>query len=143
MTSQTLTLAPIDFVTGPLEVPFLLCRIPPGFPSPAQDDIEEPIDLAAWLMMHPAASYVMRVAGHSMTGAGINDGDLIIVNRAKRPLPGCIVVAIVHGERTLKRLRRRDGRLWLVAENTGFPPVIVDEHVEVWGVVEALARRYP
>lgn len=116
--------------------------IPAGFPSPAQDDIEEPINLGDWLVEHPAASYIMRVEGHSMLGAGISDGDLIVVSRAKKARAGHIVVALVHGDRTLKRLRRREGRHWLVAEAEGYPDIIIDEHVEIWGVVVGLARRY-
>ena len=104
--------------------------------------MEQPIDLGALLMEKPAASYVMRVDGYSMTGAGITDGDLIIVSRADEPRPGDIVVALVHGDRTLKRLKKLDGRLWLVPEAEGYPHTIVDENVEVWGVVVALARRY-
>lgn len=128
--------------TAPFELPLLLVRTAAGFPSPAQDDMEEPIDLAAWLVEHPAASYVMRVEGSSMVGAGIFDGDYIVVSRAKKPSAGRIVVALVHGERTLKRLRRRGDRLWLVAEAEGYPAIIVDEHVEIWGVVVSSARRY-
>lgn len=124
------------------DLPLLLVSLPAGFPSPAQDDMEEPINLADWLVEHPAASYIMRVDGYSMTGAGITDGDLIIVSRAKRPISGHIVVAMVHGDRTLKRLKRRDGRLWLVPEADGFPDIIVDEYVELWGVVVGLARKY-
>lgn len=120
----------------------LLVSTPAGFPSPAQDDMEEPINLADWLIEHPAASFIMRVEGYSMTGAGITDGDLIIVSRAVKARPGHIVVALVHGDRTLKRLRRREGRLWLVAEADGYPDIIVDEHVETWGVVVGLARKY-
>lgn len=126
----------------PLELPLLLVSTPAGFPSPAQDDMEEPIDLGDWLVEHPAASYVMRVEGYSMSGAGINDGDLIVVNRAKKPRAGHIVVALVHGDRTLKRLARRADRRWLVAETEGYGEIVVDENVEVWGVVVGLARRY-
>lgn len=132
---------PIEFI--PREVPLLVVRTPAGFPSPAQDDMQEPIDLGAWLVEHPAASYVMRVDGHSMSGCGINDGDLIVVNRAKTPRNGAVVVALVHGDRTLKRLRRREGRFWLVPEAEGYPHIIVDEHVEIWGVVVGVARKMP
>ena len=128
--------------TTALELPLLLVGAPAGFPSPAQDDMEEPIDLGAWLVEHPAASYVMRVDGHSMAGAGINDGDYIVVSRSKKASVGKIVVALVHGDRTLKRLRSRQGRHWLVAEADGYPDIIVDENVEIWGVVVGLARRY-
>ena len=104
--------------------------------------MEEPIDLAAWLIDHPAASYVMRVAGHSMVDAGISDGDLVVVSRAVEARPGDIVVALVDGDRTMKRLRRSGGRLWLVPEAEGYNRIPVNETTEIWGVVVALARRY-
>lgn len=105
----------------PREARLLLCRTPAGFPSSAQDDMEEPIDLGAWLVEQPAASYVMRVDGHSMKGAGINDGDLVVVSRAAKPRAGSIVVALIHGDRALKRLRKLDGRLGLLPEAKGTP----------------------
>ena len=136
-----LHILPVDLI--PREVRLLLCTTPAGFPSPAADDLEEPIDLGSWLMEHPAASYVMRVDGHSMLDAGITDGDLIVVNRALKPRAGHIVVALVHADRTLKRLRRIEGRLWLVPDAEGYARTLVDENVEIWGVVVGLARRYP
>jgi len=136
-----LTLHDVPFELVPREVPFFLCNTPAGFPSPAQDDMQEPIDLGAWLVDHPAASYIMRVDGRSMSGVGINDGDLIVVNRAKVPKAGAIVVALVHGDRTLKRLSWIDGRHWLVPEAEGFTAILVDEHVEIWGVVVGVARK--
>ncbi len=140
MTSLTLHDVPFEPIAR--EARLFVCTTPAGFPSPAQDDMEEPIDLGAWLIDHPAASYIMRVSGHSMTGAGINDGDLVVVSRSAEPRSGDIVVAMVHGDRTMKRLRRRGERLWLVPEAEGYDAIQVDEHVEVWGVVVALARRY-
>lgn len=133
---------PIPIHLSMPDLPLLLISAPAGFPSPAQDDMEEPINLADWLIEHPAATYIMRVEGYSMVGAGITDGDLIIVSRAKKACPGHIVVALVHGDRTLKRLQRRGDRLWLVPEAEGYPDIIVDEHVEMWGVVVGLARKY-
>ena len=76
--------------------------------------MEEPIDLASWLIDHPAASYVMRVSRHSMSGAGVTDGDLVVVGRAVEARHGDIVVALVHGDRTMNRLvvwERRTRRL--------------------------------
>jgi DNA polymerase V len=140
MTNLSLLDVPFELVT--CESPMFVCTTPAGFPSPAQDDMEEPIDLAAWLVDHPAASYVMRVAGHSMVEAGINDGDLVVVSRAVEARPGDIVVALVHGDRTMKRLQRRGDRMWLVPEAEGYDAIRIDENVEIWGVVVALARRY-
>ncbi|WP_287980361.1 translesion error-prone DNA polymerase V autoproteolytic subunit [Sphingomonas sp.] len=137
-----LTLHELPFEMVPSEARLLVETTPAGFPSPAQDDMEEPIDLAAWLIDHPAASYVMRVAGHSMVDAGISDGDLVVVSRAVEARPGDIVVALVDGDRTMKRLRRSGGRLWLVPEAEGYSRIPVTETTEIWGVVVALARRY-
>ena len=128
----------------PVESRLLLCRIDAGFPSPAADDLEEPIDLASFLVEHPAASYVMRVSGWSMVGANISDGDYVVVDRSVQARHGHIVVALVHGDRTMKRLRRRSGQLWLVPEagdGEVYPETLVDSDVEVWGVVVGLARR--
>ncbi|KQM27924.1 MULTISPECIES: LexA family protein [unclassified Sphingomonas] len=137
----TVQLYDVAYELIPHSIPCFLVRTPAGFPSPAQDDMEEPIDLGAYLVEHPAASYIMRVEGGSMAGAGINDGDLIVVNRAKRPRTGAIVVALVHGDRTLKRLKYLDGRHWLVPESPDFPHILVDEYVEIWGVVVGVARK--
>lgn len=137
-----LILHELPFEIVPSEARLLVETTPAGFPSPAQDDMEEPIDLAAWLIDQPAASYVMRVAGHSMTDAGISDGDLVIVSRAVEPRPGDIVIALVDGDRTMKRLRRSGGRFWLVPEAEGYQRIAVTETTEIWGVVVALARRY-
>lgn len=104
--------------------------------------MEEPIDLGSWLIEHPAATYVMRTAGNSMAGAGIYDGDLVIVSRAVDARPGDIVVALVDGDRTMKRLRRSKDRLWLVPHADGYDPILVTETTEIWGVVVGLARRY-
>lgn len=142
-TSETVCIVPHALV--PRMVRFLECRIDAGFPSPAADDLEEPIDLSQWLVERPAASYVMRVQGWSMAGANISDGDHVVVDRSVQPQSGHIVVALVHGDRTLKRLRRRDGRMWLLPEALDpgeFPETIVDENVEIWGVVVGLARKY-
>jgi DNA polymerase V len=138
----SLQLHDVPFEMAPSEARLLLCTTSAGFPSPAQDDMEEPIDLAAWLIDHPAASYLMRVSGHSMTDAGIVDGDIVVVSRAVEARPGDIVVALVAGDRTMKRLRRSGNRLWLVPESEGYERIIVDETVEIWGVVVGLARRY-
>jgi hypothetical protein len=126
---DALRLHDVPFELVPCEVPFFLVHTQAGFPSPAQDDMQEPIDLGAWLVEHPAASYIMRVDGRSMSGAGINDGDLIVVNRAKQPKVGAIVVALVHGDRTLKRLRFVDGRHWLVNQDVSEPFGFGDEPV--------------
>jgi SOS-response transcriptional repressor LexA len=100
-------LLPIPLVPTPWPclLPLFGSRIPAGFPSPADDDLEGTIDLNAQLIRHPAATFFLRVQGDSMTGAGIHDGDLLVVDREREARSGSIVVAAVDGELTLKRLK--------------------------------------
>lgn len=128
----------------PLALPFAGSLVPAGFPSPADDYLEGEIDLGRLLIERPAATYIMRVTGHSMTGAGIMDGDLLVVDRSVEASPGHVVVAAVAGEMTVKRLRRtRDGRLVLWAENPDYPPLVIGEEnpAEIWGVVVGCVRK--
>ena len=119
------------------ELPLFGCPVPAGFPSPADDHLDAPFDLTRHLFRHPASTFLARVSGESMIGAGIHPGDLVAVDRALRARDGSIVVAVVEGEHTIKRLRLRAGQPWLVAENTRYPPVLVNSEVGlvVWGVV--------
>ena len=119
------------------ELPLFGCPIPAGFPSPADDHLDEPLDLNRLLFRHPASTFLARVSGDSMIGAGIHPGDLVAVDRALRAAHGSIVVAVVEGEHTIKRLQMRAGNAWLVAENTRYPPMAVDYStgLVVWGVV--------
>ena len=129
---------------SPLPLPLLGRLVPAGFPSPADDYLDGEIDLGRYLIERPAATFFLRVSGHSMTGAGILDGDLVVVDRSVTPAPGHVVVAVCHGDMTIKRLRRlKDGRFMLVAENPGYPSVTVgDEHpAEIWGVVVGCVRK--
>ncbi len=107
-----------------------------GFPSPADDYLEVGIDLNKQLISHPASTFFLRVSGHSMNGAGINDGDLLVVDRSLDPHPGNIVIAILDGAFTLKRLTRHLGELRLEAENPDYPPLKLNNYgeVQIWGV---------
>ena len=134
-------LIPVELAATAVVLPLYVRKVSAGFPSPADGEQDDPLNLSDWLQ-DDAASYPMRVEGWSMRGAGINDGDIILVNRAVNPRAGHIVVAIVHGERTLARLRTKQGTFWLVPECDGYPHSRVDEYVELWGVVVALARKY-
>jgi DNA polymerase V len=127
-----------------LPLPLLGRRVPAGFPSPADDYLEGEIDLAAYLIARPAATFLMRVTGDSMTGAGILDGDLVVVDRSVEAQSGHIVVAVCHGEMTLKRLRvRRDGRAILHAAHPDFREIVIGEETpaEIWGVVVGVVRK--
>ncbi len=138
------TLLPLALDPAALPVPLLGRLLPAGFPSPADDYLDGEIDLSRHLIERPAATFLMRVSGESMRGAGILDGDLVVVDRSVEARPGHVVVAVVHGEMTIKRLRRlADGRALLKAEHPGYPSIIVgEEHpAEVWGVVVGCVRK--
>ncbi len=139
-----MTVRPAALDPPGLPLPLLGRLVPAGFPSPADDYLDGEIDLNRFLIERPAACYLMRVAGPSMSGAGILDGDLVVVDRSLAPAPGHVVVAVIDGEMTIKRLRRlKDGSFMLVAEHPGYPSVTVgEEHpAEVWGVVVGCVRK--
>lgn len=124
---------------GP-ELPLAESQVPAGFPSPADDYIARRLDLNEHLIPHPSATFFVRVAGDSMTGAGINDGDILIVDRSLEAAEGKVVIAVVDGELVVKRLRKRDGAWALLAESEGYPPIVAGEdgEFEVWGVVTSV-----
>ena len=126
-----------------LSRPLLAGTVQAGFPSPADDYMERSIDLNEELIHRPHATFFLRAAGHSMVGAGIHDGDLLIVDRAATPRPGLVVVAIVDGEFTLKRLAQTNNGLALEPEHTGYQPIAVgeDTDVRIWGVVTFVVHR--
>jgi DNA polymerase V len=123
--------------------PLFLSRVPAGFPSPADDYVEGALDLNEHLIAHREATFFVRVRGHSMTGAGIADGDLLVVDRSLDAASGDIVVAVIDGELTVKRLWQRGGRVRLIAENPAFTPIELKDGQElaVWGVVTSIVRR--
>jgi hypothetical protein len=93
----------------------MLSRIPAGFPSPADDSIEQPLNLHELMVKHLAATFFLRVAGDSMTGAGIFPGDIMVVDKSLTPAQDSVVIAVVDGEFTCKRFHRnRSGAIWLV-----------------------------
>ena len=116
-----------------------------GFPSPAEDLGAQRIDLTALLVTHAQATYFLKASGQSMVDAGIFDGDIMIVDRAVKPRHGHIVVAVVDGDFTVKRLYQRAGRVKLRAANVTFPEIVPKDGqtIEVWGVVTATIKRFP
>jgi len=114
-----------------------------GFPSPADDYVESLLDLNEHLIRHPAATFFVRASGQSMVNAGIHDGDLMIVDRAISPRDGDVVVAALYGDLTVKRIRKRGGRLLLEPDNGEYPAIEVpaDADFHVWGVVTYTVHR--
>lgn len=116
--------------------PLALVRLPGGFPSPAEDYLEGSLDLNRHLLKHPAATFYFRVTGDSMKDAGIHSGDLLVVDRSLEPGDGAVVVAVVNGDFTVKRLRVRGGKPRLEAENPDHPDLeVCAGDFRVWGVV--------
>ena len=117
--------------------PLFLSGVSAGFPSPADDYLDRKLDLNEHLVRNPAATFFVRVAGDSMTGAGINDNDILVVDRSLEPCNGSIVIAVVNGELTVKRLLKNKNSCRLAAENPDYPDLEIDEEtpLEIWGVV--------
>ncbi|MFH1379382.1 MAG: translesion error-prone DNA polymerase V autoproteolytic subunit [bacterium] len=118
-------------------MPLVTAKISAGFPSPADDYIDKKIDLNEYLIKHPAATFFVRVVGDSMINAGIRSGDLLIVDRAIEPADNKIIIAVLDGELTVKRIHKRKNKLFLAAENPAFNPIEITSamNFEVWGVV--------
>ncbi len=126
-----------------LILPLYAHRVPAGFPSPADDYVASHLDLNEFLVPHREATFFVKVKGHSMTGAGIHDGDMLVVDRAIEPSPGRIIIAVLDGELTVKRLGFRDGRPVLKAENPRFKDIELEDAQELqcWGVVTSCIRK--
>lgn len=111
--------------------------VPAGYPSPAEDYVEGPLDLNRHLIPRPASTFFVRVSGDSMIGAGIHSGDLLIVDRAEEPKSGHVVIAVVDGDLTIKRLECEGSCVRLVPDNPAYSPIEITDSMqfEVWGVV--------
>ena len=137
-------LHPVPYALQTQLVPLLGRLLPAGFPSPADDYLDGEIDLAAYLIERPAASFLMRVSGESMKGAGILDGDLVVVDRSLRPQSGQVVVGVCDGEMTLKRLRRLARAAPCCRPRTPTSRSSSSARrlpAEIWGVVVGIVRK--
>ncbi|MBK60367.1 MAG: peptidase S24 [Pseudomonas sp.] len=136
-------------VIGPVggsasELPFFSARVPAGFPSPAQDHLEQKISLDELLDIDAPQTYLVRADGESMVGVGIFDGDVLIVSRALDAMPGNIVIAAINGDPVVKTFDRDGQQIVLRSENAKYPPRFVMEGDEllIWGVVTDSIRRH-
>ncbi|CDQ10485.1 DNA polymerase V, subunit D [Acidithiobacillus ferrivorans] len=134
-----LTVIRSDPEASPRFRPVFISKIAAGFPSPADDYVERRLDLNQHCIHHPEATFFLRVSGHSMNGAGIYDNDILVVDRSLKAVHGKIVVAILDGEFTVKRLFRGGGagsHLALLPENGDYPRIEIGEgqELEIWGV---------
>lgn len=125
------------------KVPYFASKVVAGFPSPADDFLENSLDLNNHLIKHPAATFFVKVEGRSMEKANIFDGDILIVDRSIKPENKAIVVAIINGEFTVKRLKIIDSKLFLQAETSAFPSIELNPEWEweIWGIVTYIIHK--
>ena len=134
--------------TGPaskiFRLPLFLSPVRAGFPSPADDFIDLPLDLNEHLIQHPAATFCVRAQGDSMINAGIFPGSILIVDRSLEAHQNSIIVAVLDGNFTVKRYRKLADRIILVAENPKYHPIEIrsEQDFEVWGVVVHAIRTF-
>lgn len=121
-------------------LPLFMHHVSAGFPSPTEDYIEGKLDLNRYLVKHPAATFFVRVVGDSMIDAGIHPKDMLIVDRAIAPVSGKIVIAVIDGDLTVKRLRKVKDKLWLMPDNVNYQPLQIHAEMDflIWGVVTAV-----
>ncbi|MDB0031509.1 translesion error-prone DNA polymerase V autoproteolytic subunit [Opitutales bacterium] len=122
------------------QLPLYACGVSAGFPSPADDYLEGVLDLNTHLIREPSATFFVRANGESMIGAGIHDGDLLVVDRSAQAKDGKVVIVALNGELTVKRFRKDKGQSWLMPENSKFQPILLKEEddTHLWGVVTSV-----
>lgn len=126
-----------------LDLPFVNQGISAGFPSPADDFLDIKIDLNREFIKNPNATFYARVRGKSMIGAGLNDGDLLIIDRSLEPANKKIAVCFIDGEFTIKRIKKDKDTIWLIPENEDYSPIKVtaDNEFIIWGVVTTVIKK--
>ncbi len=129
-----------------LELPLVGAKLKAGFPSPADDYVEERLDLNKYLIKNPASTFFARVSGDSMIGSGIYDGDILIIDRSVEPRENSILVCAIDGEFTIKRIKKIDNEtIYLVPDNPDFPPIKVSKENDlvIWGtVIYSIHKHY-
>lgn len=123
-------------------LPYFSARVPAGFPSPAEEYAGSELDINELLIDNPPATFMVRVSGDSMIGAGIMDGDYLVVDKSRQAKHGDIVIAFVNNEMLVKRLYHH-GQIKLVSENVHYPPIIMSDGMtlNLWGVVSGVIRK--
>jgi len=126
-----------------LRLPLFGSKVQAGFPSPADDYVAEQLDLHELLVKREAATFYVRVKGDSMVGAGIQEGDILVVDRSVEPTDGKIVIAVLNAELTVKELSLKKGRIQLLPRNDTYPPIDISSESDlvIWGVVTGVVRQ--
>lgn len=136
-------ISPINPESKSFGLQFFEGRVQAGFPSPAQGEYADSIDLNRALITNPAATFCARVIGNSMVDAGINEGDLLIIDRSLTPHDGNIAVCFIDGDFTVKKLSVKPDGVYLTPANADYPelPVREDSNFQVWGVVSHIIKK--
>ena len=142
-TSKTLDIYS-DNTDTELELPYITTGISAGFPSPAMDFIDGSINLHKHLINHPEATFYGRVKGNSMIDAGINDGDLLVIDKSLEPADGKIAVCYIDGEFTVKRIKLDIDCCWLMPANEKYKPIKVtsENNLIIWGIVKHVIKSF-
>jgi DNA polymerase V len=129
---------------APIHLPLFSHKVAAGFPSPADDYIEDRLSLDQHLIQHKDSTFFVRAKGNSMVGAGIFDGDLLVVDKSLNPVSGDIVIAVVDGDLTVKRLIKRGNEIFLKPENHRFKEIEFKDgqELQVWGVVTSTVKQF-
>lgn len=141
--SNVSAILPVSPTPVKIVVPLCVSLVAAGFPSPADDYLEERIDLNKELIRHPLSTFFVRVSGDSMTGAGINADDLLVVDKAAPVTDGHIIVAVVNGEFCVKEFCRAGQQIILLSANERYAPIEItpETEFEVWGRVTFIIRE--
>ena len=134
-----------DFKESLTPIPYVLSRISAGFPSPADDYVENNLSLSELLIRNHLSTFLMKTSGDSMMDVGINDGDILVVDRSIEPKNRDIVIAILEGNLTVKRLLfKTNGSVVLKSENTAYKDIKIPESadLEIWGVVTSAIHQF-
>lgn len=126
------------------KIPFAGSAVSAGFPSPADDFLEKRLDIAELLIQHPDATFYARVEGSSMQDAGIDDGDILIVDKSLSPKNGDIAVCYLDGEFTVKHIAIKKNEVWLMPANKNYKPVKISEDNDfvIWGIVTFTVKKH-
>jgi len=120
----------------------VLGTVEAGFPSPAEEELADTMSLDDFLIQNPQSTFLLKVSGDSMSGAGILPGDMVIVDKGQSPKSGDIVIAEVDGEWTMKYLRKRGSDVALIPANPKYKPIKPKKELKIAGVVTAVVRKY-
>lgn len=125
-------------------LPFIETGIPAGFPSPAEDFLENSIDLNKELIKNPSSTFYAKVKGYSMKDLGIEDGDLLIIDKSLEPITGKIAVCYIDGKFTLKTIKIEKDCVWLIPANKDYQPIKVtqDNELIIWGIVTNVIKYF-